>query len=164
MYAARMRVRFVVGCEIVLLGCAAIALAQTGPARAAAPDDYSGMYSFVKEGEFMQITIEDKGKVSGFISRFGDSGTDKGTFIDQFFHSGKSEGKTLSFETENVHGVVFTFEGSFDRGPAKKPEEEGYFVLRGTLNRSRKDADGKVITQPRQVEFRSFPRDTSPAQ
>ena len=117
------------------------------------------MYSFLKDGEFMQITLEDKGKVSGFISRYGDSESDKGTFLDQFIKSGDSNGKQVSFTTESVHGVTYTFEGAFDRGPGKKPEGEGYFVLRGTLTRTAGSSDGKNITQTRQVEFRSFPRD-----
>jgi len=122
--------------------------------------DYSGMYSFLKEGEFMQVTLEDKGAVSGFISRYGDSENDKGTFLDQFIKSGTSNGKQLSFTTESVHGVSYRFEGVFDRGPGKKPEEDGYYVLRGTLTRSVTAPDGKsTSTQNSQVEFRSFPRD-----
>ncbi len=136
-----------------------------GPGAAApATDDYSGMYSFLKEGEFVQITIEDKGTVSGFVSRFGDSESDRGTFLNQFFKSGKSEGSKLSFNTESVHGVWFTFEGAFDRGPGKKPEEEAYYVLRGALTRFSTDAENKTTSQVTQVEFKSFPRDATPAQ
>jgi hypothetical protein len=131
--------------------------AQT--ATSAAPD-YSGLYSFVKEGEFMQITLEEKGAVSGFISRYGDSENEKGTFLDQFIKSGTYNGKHLSFTTDSVHGVSYTFEGAFDRGPAKRPGDEGYYVLRGTLTRNGASADGKDTTaQSRQAEFRSFPRD-----
>jgi hypothetical protein len=122
--------------------------------------DFSGMYSFQKEGEFMQITLEDKGSVSGFISRYGDSEGDKGTFLDQFIKSGTSNGKQVSFTTESVHGVFYTFEGAFDRGSGKKPEEDGYYVLRGTLTRTVSTPDPKNATmQTSQVEFRSFPRD-----
>jgi len=124
--------------------------------------DFSGMYSFQKEGEFMQITLEDKGAVSGFISRYGDSETDKGTFLDQFIKSGTSKGKQVSFTTESVHRVSYTFEGAFDRGPGKKPEEEGYYVLRGTLTKTVSTSDPKNATaQSSQVEFRSFPRDAA---
>jgi len=133
-----------------------IAGTQRAPAE---PPDYSGMYSFLKEGEFVQITIEDKGTVSGFISRYGDSENDKGTFLDQFFKSGKLEGKNLSFTTEIVHGVSYSFEGSFERGSGKKLEEEGYYVLRGTLTRDSREPGGKTTTQKREVEFKSFPRD-----
>src|SRR5712692_5385077 len=104
-------------------------------ATAPVSDDYSGMYSFLKDGEFVQITIEDKGSVSGFVSRFGDSESDRGTFLNQFFKSGKSEGNKLNFATENVHGVWFAFEGAFNRGAGKKPDEEGYYLLRGGLTR-----------------------------
>ena len=138
--------------------------AQAAPSQNAATvsaDDYSGMYTFVKDGEFVQVTIED-GKVSGFISRFGDSNADKGTFLDQFFKSGKSEGAQLSFTTESIHGVWFTFEGAFSRGPGKTGDEEGYYVLRGTLTRSSTDAGKKITSQERAVEFRSFPRDAPP--
>jgi len=122
------------------------------------------MYSFLREGEFVQITIEDKGSVSGFISRFGDSESDRGTFLNQFFKSGKSEGSKLNFTTENVHGVWFTFEGAFDRGPGKKPDEEGYYLLRGTLTRFSTDAEKKITSQAMQVELKSFPRDTTQPQ
>lgn len=139
------------------------ALVLAAPQSAApAVDDYSGMYSFLKDGEFMQITIEEKGVVSGFISRYGDSPTDKGTFLDQFFKSGTTDGTKVIFTTESIHGVWFTFEGSFAPGSGKKPEDDGYFVVRGTLTRFSTDEQKKTISQARQVEFKSFPRDTSP--
>jgi hypothetical protein len=143
------------------MGSAQGAAAQT-PTPAA--DDYSGMYTFLKDGEFVQITIEDKGPVSGFISRFGDSDSDHGTFLDQFFKSGKSEGSNLSFTTEIVHGVWFAFDGVFERGSGKKPDEEAYYLLRGALTRFSSDAEKKVTSQVTQVEFRSFPRDAAPPQ
>jgi hypothetical protein len=151
-----------------LLFVANLALAQSAgqsaPQTAAAVDDYSGMYSFLKEGEFIQITIEGQGKVSGFISRFGDSPSDKGTFLDQFLKSGKLDGKKLTFTTETVHGTWFTFDGAFDRGPGKTPDEDSYFVLRGTLTRNGTDANKKTTSQERTVEFKSFPRDAAPDQ
>jgi hypothetical protein len=150
----------------VLLACLTAVLVQ--PVFPQSPpsgtEDYSGMYSFVREGEFLQITIEEKGVVSGFISRFGDSESDKGAFLDQFFKSGKIEGNKVSFISEIVHGVSYKFEGAFDRGPGKKPENEGYYVLRGTLTRFSESADHKTTAQDRKVEFSSFPRDTTPAQ
>ena len=132
------------------------------PIPAAAGDDYSGMYSFLKDGEFVQITIEDQGAVSGFISRFGDSESDRGTFLNQFFKSGKIDGTKLSFTTDSVHGIWFTFEGSFERGSGKKPDEEAYYVLRGALTRFTTDTEKKVTSQVRKVEFKSFPRDATP--
>jgi hypothetical protein len=126
-----------------------------------AHDDYSGMYSFLRDGEFVQITVEEKGAVSGFISRFGDSESDKGVFLNQFFKSGKLEGAKLTFTTENVHGVWFEFAGEAVRGPGKKPDEEAYYILRGTLTRFSTDAEKKTSSQERKVELMSFPRDTT---
>jgi hypothetical protein len=128
-----------------------------------ATDDYSGMYTFLREGEFIQVTVEEEGKVSGFISRFGESDSDKNEFLDQFFESGKLDSGHLTFTTKNVHGTWFTFDGTLGRGAGKKPEDEGYYVISGTLNRFRSDADKKNTSQDsRRVEFKSFPRDVSP--
>lgn len=152
---------------IILLLCSCHLLgAQTQPPPPTSDvSDYSGMYSFLKDGEFIQITLEDKGKVSGFISRYGDSESDKGTFLDQFIKSGNSNGKQVSFTTDSVHGVTYMFAGAFDRGPGKKPQDEGYYILRGTLTRNSGSPDGKgATTQNRQVEFRSFPRDADAPQ
>jgi hypothetical protein len=144
---------------LLLLPLLSAAPQSTSPAT----DDYSGMYSFLREGEFVQVTVEEEGKVSGFISRFGDSESDKNQFLDQFFESGKLDSNHLSFTTKNVHGTWFTFEGTMGRGAGKKPDEEGYYVIRGTLNRFQSDADKKNTTQnSRRVEFKSFPRDVSP--
>jgi hypothetical protein len=155
-----MRPRFAI--LLWLLGSVLLCSAQqtTVPAWA----DYSGMYSFLKEGEFIQITIEEKGTVSGFISRYGDSPSDKGSFLDQFIKSGKADADKLNFTTESIHGVWFTFDGTFARGSGKKPDDEAYFVVRGTLTRLSTDDQKKTASQARQVEFKSFPRDTSPPQ
>ena len=138
-------------------------LLQAAPQSASpATDDYSGMYSFLRDGEFVQVTLEDDGKISGFISRFGDSESDKNQFLDQFFESGKLDSGHLTFTTKNVHGTWFTFDGTLGRGAGKRPDEEGYYVIRGTLNRFRSDADKKNTSQDsRRVEFKSFPRDVS---
>src|SRR5215470_10765796 len=66
------------------------------PAQSSSPN-YSGMYSFLKEGEFLQVTIEDGGTVTGFVSRFGDGESDKGAFLDQFLKNGKLQGNKLTF-------------------------------------------------------------------
>src|SRR3954467_3765284 len=78
-----------------------VSSAQAKPAApvasAQADDNISGMYSFEREGEFVQITVEvrspnaDKTKplaVTGFISRFGDTESDRGAFLDHFISKG----------------------------------------------------------------------------
>ena len=124
---------------------------------------YSGMYSFVKEGEFVQVTVEEAGHVTGFVSRFGDGESDKGAFLDQFFKSGKLEGNKLSFTTEIVHGIAFDFKGTVERGEGKNPGDEGYFVLKGTLTENASDVNKKVTSHSREAVFKMFPQDASPA-
>lgn len=123
---------------------------------------YSGTYSFLKEGEFLQLTVEDAGSVTGYISRFGDGESDKGAFLDQFFKTGKLDGNKLTFTTEVVHGVAFDFRGSVERGEGKNPGDEAYFVLKGTLTENVSDASKKVTPHPRPVLFKIFPQDATP--
>src|SRR5437660_6371606 len=83
--------------------------------------EYSGMYNFLRDGEFVQLTVEDAGNVTGFVSRYGDSESDRGVFLDQFFKEGKLVGNKLSFTTKTVHDVWFEFHGTIDRGEGKEP-------------------------------------------
>ena len=126
--------------------------------------NYSGMYMFLKEGEFVQVTVEDAGKVTGFISRYGDGESDKGAFLDQFFKSGKLEGNKLSFTTETVHGVWFDFKGTVERGAGKNPGDEAYYVLRGTVTENSTDVNKKVTSHAANVALNMFPQNTGPAQ
>lgn len=125
----------------------------------AVTEDISGMYTFLREGEFVQVTIEDGNMVSGFVSRYGDSDTDKGSFLDQFFSKGSLKGDHLTFTTKPVHGAWYEFDGTVTRGNGKTPHEDAYRVLRGTLTQSSEDSAKKVTSKSRQVEFKSFPQD-----
>ena len=128
-----------------------------------AGQEYSGMYTFMAEGEFAQLTVEDAGHVTGFISRYGDEESDKGAFPDQFFKSGKLDGNRLSFTTETVHGVWFDFKGTVERGEGKKPGDEAYYVLKGTLTQNSSDVNKKVSSRSRDVVLKMFPQDAGPA-
>ena len=134
----------------------------TPPSKSDGPQAYSGMYSFLKEGEFVQLTVEDAGRVTGFISRFGNQESDKGAFLDQFFKTGKLEGNKLSFTTEVVHGTGFEFKGRVERGDGKKPGDEAYFVLKGTLTQNDSDASKKVTSHSQEVVLKIFPGDAAP--
>ena len=145
----------------LLLACA-LSSGQNPAPNPPAPkptNDYSGMYSFLQEGEFVQLTVEDKGNVTGFISRYGDLESDRGQFLDQFFKEGKLEGKNLSFKTDTVHGIWFEFKGAVDRGEGKNPGDEAYYLLKGTLLKSMTGANKKTSSTSQEVVFKSFPRD-----
>src|ERR1017187_1264321 len=94
----------VVAALVVSLVISAVALARQS-ATAASPaqqtakpaspaDDPSGMYSFLRDGEIVQFAVEG-GKVSGFISRFGNADSDKGQFLDQVFDKASLAGGRL---------------------------------------------------------------------
>jgi len=95
------------------------------------------MYSFLKDGEFVQITVEDGGRVTGFISRYGEGESDKGAFLDQFFKTGKLEGNNLSFITDIVHGVAFEFKDRCNGAKARLRKARGTTCSRGHLPRIR---------------------------
>ena len=140
-------------------------VAQTGTQQTspppAKPVDYSGAYTFLRDGELLQLNIEDEGKVTGFIQRFGDTETDRGLFLDQFFKEAKLDGKNLTFNTKTVHGVSYDFKGMIERGDGKKPGDEAYYVLKGTLIQSNIDSQQKTTTKTRDVVFKAFPQDLS---
>jgi len=124
--------------------------------------DYSGMYSFLRDGEFVQVTVEDQGRVTGFVSRFGESESDRGVFLDHFFKSGKLDGNQLAFTTETVHGLSFEFRGFVERGEGKSRGDEAYYVLKGTLVENTTDEAKKTSSRSREVALKSFPQDMAP--
>ena len=118
-----------------------------------AAEDISGMYSFLKDGEFLQINLE-KTQVTGYISRMGDSESDHGVFMDQFFSKADIQDHAVSFTTRPLHSLWYEFKGRFDRGPARAKTDDGYYILRGTLKEFT-SADGKNVSErSRQVEFK----------
>jgi hypothetical protein len=146
--------------SLILLTCTSLVAAAQNATPASPAADYSGMYSFQREGEFVQITVEDAGHVTGFVSRYGDSESDRGAFLDQFFKQGKLDGTRLSFTTDTVHGVWFDFKGTVERGPGKTPADEAYYVLKGTLTEYHADANKAVTSKSHEVIFKSFPHET----
>jgi hypothetical protein len=133
--------------------------AQQAPVPKRPADDYSGMYAFLQDGEFVQVTLEDAGRVTGFVSRYGDLESDRGAFLDQFFKKAKLDGKKLTFTTDTVHGVWYEFKGTVERGEGKNLGDEAYYVLKGTLMQYSTDGNKKTVAKSREVSFKSFPQD-----
>ncbi len=145
----------------LILLLAISALAQGGaskPGPAAATPDYSGMYTFLRDGEFVEIDV-DGSTVTGFISRFGDSDSDRGAFLDQMISKGSLDGNKLSFTTRAVHGITYEFKGTVGRGEGKTPGSEAYYVLKGTLTMTTTDENKNPTAKSREVVFKSFPSD-----
>jgi len=68
---------FRVACFVVLALLSTSAQEAKVPVPALPGAEYSGMYSFLRDGEFVQITVEEKGRVTGFVSRYGDLESDR---------------------------------------------------------------------------------------
>ena len=146
----------------LILFLATFACAQEAqPAPPAPAEDYSGMYTFLQEGEFVQLTVEDDGHLNGFISRLGDQESDRGSVLDHFFKVAKLEGHQVSFATTTIHDVRFEFKGTVDRGPAKTRAQEGYYAMKGTLTEYVTDLAKKESARTREVEFKLFPEDAN---
>jgi hypothetical protein len=152
--------------SLMLLQGSLQVLGQAKPNPTPAPDassNYSGMYSFLQDGEFVQVSVEQAGRVTGFVSRYGDQESDRGAFLDQFFKQGKLDGKNLTFTTETVHAVWYEFKGTVERGAGKNPGDEAYFVLKGTLTEYTTDVNKKTTSKVHEVVLKEFPEDVNPA-
>lgn len=161
-------------CSVCLFACLAILPAailgqeakpsnDTAASPTATEKSYSGMYTFLREGEFVQVSVEDGGRVTGFISRYGDGQSDNGVFLDQFFKTGKLDGNKLTFTTQFVHGVTYNFKGTIERGEGKNPGDEAYYVLKGTLTKGVTDAEKVVTSHSQEVRFKMFPEEAQAA-
>lgn len=147
-------------CTLAVLLFSGLMVAQA-PQQQSAPasaPDISGMYTFLRDGEFVQID-RDGSQIDGFISRYGDSDSDRGAFLDHMMKSGTVQGDKLHFETQTVHGVSYEFTGTVERGEGKQPGDEAYYVLKGTLKQVTEDANHNKTAKERAVEFKSFPAD-----
>lgn len=100
--------------------------------RTTLPLEASGEYSLGESGESVEIDLE-RNRLTGFVSRFGDSQSDQGTPLTFFFATSLLNEQRLSFTTHRVHGIWFSFEGTIVRGTARTRAEEGYFRLEGRL-------------------------------
>jgi hypothetical protein len=125
-------------------------------------DEISGMYSFTRDGEFVQISVSEDGAVTGFVSRFGDLESDRGVFLDQFFKTASLNQDKLRFTTQKVHNAWFEFEGRIARGAAKERSRDGYYVIRGTLTQFSVDASKRIASRSRELEMKLFPSSENP--
>jgi hypothetical protein len=153
--------------RVVFLALTAVTtvMAQTGQNGATAPaapkpaglsaaaEDISGTYSFVHEGESLQIIL-DPASVSGYVVRRGDLESDRGVMLSQFFRQAAVEGHDVSFVTKTIHGVWFEFKGKFERGTGKTRSVDGYYIIKGELKEFTMDQESKSSVRSRQIEFK----------
>ncbi|PYX89778.1 MAG: hypothetical protein DMG67_14315 [Acidobacteria bacterium] len=131
----------------------AVASAQTA-GRGTPGADISGLYSFLHEGESLQLNL-DHGKLSGWVSSFGFLDSDKDILLDRFFEKASLQGTRVYFLSRRIHGCWVEFSGRIDRGEGRLRGQEGYYVLVGTLTQYTSDADVKVSARKREVMLKS---------
>jgi hypothetical protein len=94
------------------------------------PDDASGEYLLGRTGELVEITLQ-FGRLTGYVARYGSADSDRDTLLTYFFEHASTSRDRLRFITRQVHGVLFTFDGTIVRGPAESTSQDGYYLLDG---------------------------------
>ncbi|MBW4026399.1 MAG: hypothetical protein HIU93_03280 [Acidobacteria bacterium] len=114
------------------------------------PDDASGEYELNSE-DVIEITL-DGGHLGGYLSRIQSSSGEKSAPMTFLFAAVTVEGRRFSFTTQKLHDQWYAFEGTIVRGPGSKRDDEGYYLLAGTLT----EYSGSRST-PRKVSLKSMP-------
>ena len=142
----------------LLFASAVFSVAQEVALPPAPAPEITGLYTFLHEGEFMQIEVSG-GKVTGLVSLFKNGDPDSSEFEDQYFDEASLKGSALTFTTKPTGGLWFGFSGTVERGSSKTPDEDGYWILRGTVTEYRSKPDGKTTQKTHSVSLKSFPQD-----
>jgi hypothetical protein len=149
-----MKKKDIFGLVLVLCLVPLAAPAQTTQRGTTSGGDISGIYSFLREGESVQINL-DHGKLSGWVSSFGFLESDKDTLLDRFFDKASLQGSRIYFLSKRIHGCWVEFSGRVSRGEGRVRGQEGYYVLTGTLTQYTTDAQTTVSARQREVIFKS---------
>jgi hypothetical protein len=150
----------------------AVLAAQEPAAPPWAGEDFSGRYRLSSSEEFLQLNLqplpaateeeeeqEPARRLTGFLSRRGDTESNRGAVLDHFLTLGRARGQEVEFTTRPIHGVWFRFSGRVERGPGETRSQPGYFVLRGRLTRYVRDSHDALHERRREVELPSLPPD-----
>ncbi len=116
------------------------------------PQDASGDYLLSSEpGDVIQISLQRK-ELDGYVSTKGELESDRDAPLTLFFSRTMLDGSRLSFDTYQIHGIWFSFEGTIVRGYGTSKNDEGYYLLQGTLT---KHNTAEKLSEPRKVNLRS---------
>ncbi len=124
------------------------------------PADVSGSYAFDHNNESIDLDLDRRGKLTGFISRLGDEETDSNTPLTYFFDHASVDSDQLQFETKVVHGLWYSFIGTIVRGSGQARDDEGYYILRGTLSvhhpSDEREKSSEETVEQRKVSYKSL--------
>jgi len=141
----------------LLMGAFWLAHAATPQDTSAPGNDYTGMYSFLRKGEFVQVNVENGGRLTGFVARHSDG--EKEIFIDHFFEKADLRDHGIQFSTREVHGVRFEFRGTISRGAGKTRNAEAYYQIKGTLTQYTFGTNQEATAKERAVTLISLPQE-----
>lgn len=142
---------------VLLMGAFWMAHAAKPQDTSALGNDYTGMYSFLRNGEFVQLNVEGGGRLTGFVARQSDG--EKEVFIDHFFEKADVRDHAIQFSTRKVHGVRFEFRGTISRGTGKTRSAEAYYQIKGTLTQYTFGTNREVTPTERAVTLLSLPQE-----
>jgi len=132
----------------------ALCLAQTAkPQDTVAGNGYTGMYSFVRNGEFVELNVEGS-RLTGFVARHSDS--TKEIFLDHFFEKATLRDHAIEFSTREVNGVRFEFRGAISRGAGETRDAEGFYQIKGTLIQYTSESNHKDAAKERAITLVSL--------
>ncbi len=117
------------------LACFVLFSAMLASAQATPGTDYSGMYSFLRDGEFVQVTVEDRGRVTGFVSRYGDSESDRGVFSGPFFQVGETRGQSIYLYHRDGAWCMVRISGDGRAGRGQEPGRRSVLRVEGNSHR-----------------------------
>jgi hypothetical protein len=123
------------------------------PGKNILPDDAFGLYRFNdREGPFgegLQINYQFD-QISGYFSVSAGSNT-HGKVLTYFLSRVTGGDGHLTWETRQVHGTWYSFEGRAARGPGLTRAQDGFYLMDGTLTAH---DDVQKTTQNRTVTFK----------
>ena len=126
-----------------------VELATVVKSQSTLPQDASGAYLLSSEpGDAIQIILQRR-ELGGYVST---RASDRDAPLTLFFSRTVLDGPRLSFDTEQIHGIWFSFEGTIVRGSGRSKDEEGYYLLQGTLTRH---SNAEKLSEPRNVSLKS---------
>jgi hypothetical protein len=145
-------------CSLLLLAFVSMAQARQ-KTTSTQVDNISGMYTFLQEGEFVQIDMEEGNRVTGFVSRLGNTDSDKGAVLDHLIKEGELKGNQIHFKTRALHGIWYEFFGTVQQDNSKAPGQEGFHIMKGKLFQYVDNGLEKPNGKSREITMKSFPMD-----
>ena len=96
------------------------------------PRDAAGFYRFHDPVQGVQIVAHD-GEISGYLLKLGKGGSDKGLVLGYEFSDVAGDQHQLWFNTRQVHGIWYGFEGQVVERHGLSRSIDGNYILEGTL-------------------------------